>query len=444
MLLGEFIKQYLESKKGEKNKEVEFVQSLQTTGGFALKSLEPQILFNLQVENVYERLGHLSQNNIVAVSECIKGTPEPTNVVTNMLSKFPSVQMHGCDKDTGFVVGSSISISHEQLSSSCSVLNFNGIKIASVHLPGDGPNAKNQTIKKFLDENLENLKLHNVDVVLGDTNITDGKTSKTKNRKKDLEDYFREFFGGPCVVIMSNARIGKHRRGFILRNQQLKKSVPESFNDTEADGTIMAIKLSSKLTDKDKMSLAILSNLPIFTFSDVVNALEFRTKPNECLNEKGQPRERVWLDHSVLYISMRQLCSLIGKDYHESFPRNLIVVNMGSIVNAGHKNWNTRYISHQALINKYDKIFYEIIREYNLGKLPEYKDIVGSSMTKDKGVDEMEIYKDEDEEEKKIKKDIKEILDELKKKLQESLSFQTKYIKYKTKYLELKNENIEI
>ena len=108
MLLGEFIKQYLESKKGEKNKEVEFVQSLQTTGGFALKSLEPQILSNLQVENVYERLGHLSQNNIVAVSECIKGTPGPTNVVTNMLSKFPNVQMHGCETDTGFVIDSSV------------------------------------------------------------------------------------------------------------------------------------------------------------------------------------------------------------------------------------------------------------------------------------------------------------------------------------------------
>lgn len=144
MLLGDFIKPYLEDK---------FVQSLQTTGGFALKSLEPQILSNLQVENVYERLAHLSQNNIVAVSECIKGTPSSTNVVTNMLSNFPSIQMYGCETDTGFVIDSSVSsVSYKSVSSGCSVLDFHGIKIASVHLPGDGP--KDKTIEEFLNENL--------------------------------------------------------------------------------------------------------------------------------------------------------------------------------------------------------------------------------------------------------------------------------------------------
>jgi hypothetical protein len=455
MLFGEFIKPYLQDK---------FVQSLQTTGGFALKSLEHQILSNLQVENVYDRLGYLSQNNIIAVSECIKKTtetpetPEPTNVVSNMLSKFKNIRMYDCTQDTGFVIGSTdssmtvksdSSITVTPVSSGCSVLNFNGIKIASVHLPGDGP--KDKTIEKFLDENLGNLKLYDVDVVLGDTNITDAKSQNIKKtRKKDLEDYFTKIFDGPCVVIMSNTRIGKHRRGFILRNQQLKKSVPESVNDSEADGTIMAIKLKKDLIKMDKMdkiSLDELLKLPRHTSTNVVNALEFRTIPPKCLNTAGQPRERVWLDHSVLYISMKQLCRLTGKDYMKSYPRNLIVVNMGSIVNAGHKNWNTRYISYQALINEYDIKFYEIIRKYNQEQLPKYKDIIGSSMIKDKdkdkGVDEMEIIEP-------TKDEITQILDELKDELQLKLkdelqlklkkSYKIKYLKYKTKYLELKNK----
>jgi hypothetical protein len=231
---------------------------------------------------------------------------------------------------------------------------------------------------------------------------------------------------------MSNARIGKHRRGFILRNQQLKKSVPESFNDSEADGTIMVIKLKKELTYEDKIALDALSNLPSFISTDVVNALEFRTKPNECLNKDGQPIERVWLDHSVLYISMKQLCSLIGKNYNTSYPINLIVVNMGSIVNAGHKSWNTKYIPYQALINKYDRRFYEIIRKNNLS-LPEYKNIIGSSMTKDLGVDNISINVPDEMEEKNINI----ILDELNKRL--NPSFKIKYLKYKNKYLKMKH-----
>jgi len=423
MSVSDFIKPYLEN---------DFIKSLQTTGGFALKSLDREILSNLQVENVFKRLGHLSENNIVAVSECIKGANEPQNVVSKMLENFKNVQIYGCDKDTGFVLNSSIShrITHLQLSSSCSILDFNGIKIASVHLPGDGPNSKKQTIKEFLDENLVNLKSHDVDVILGDTNITDAKSS-TENRKKELEDYFTNFFEGPCIVIMSNARIGKHRRGFILRNQQLKKSVPESFDYSEADGTIMVIKLKKELTYEDKIALDALSNLPSFISTDVVNALEFRTGPNQCLNKDGQPIERVWLDHSVLYISIKQLCSLIGKSYNSSYPRNLIVVNMGSIVNADYKSWNTKYIPHQALINEYDRRFYEIIRENNL-LLPEYQDIIGYSMNKELGVDNIEINVTE---EMQIK--IKNILEELQKIL--NPSFKIKYLKYKNKYLKMKH-----
>ena len=75
MKLGEF------SDSLKKNK---VVAQLQTTGGFAINSLDKDTLSYLQVENVYERLGYLSKNNIVAISECIKGTETSENVVFNM------------------------------------------------------------------------------------------------------------------------------------------------------------------------------------------------------------------------------------------------------------------------------------------------------------------------------------------------------------------------
>ncbi len=55
---------------------------------------------------------------------------------------------------------------------------------------------------------------------------------------------------------------------------------------------------------------------------------------------------------------------------------------MGSVVNSGFKNWNTKYLTKQPLINEYDKIVYEIIRKYNPGKLPDYANIFGSEMLK--------------------------------------------------------------
>ena len=368
------------------------VVSLQTTGGFAIDSPDAQTLSNLQVGKIYERLGYLSQNNIVAVSECIKGTESPDNVVLNMLKdpRFANVSMYGCDKDTGFVIGSSDKsntsateiLDAADKKTVTSVLNFNGLKIASVHLPGDGPNKKKQTIEQFLDENLSNLKSQNVDVVLGDTNITAGKASNLVNgRKEDIVSFFNKFFGGRCMVLMSNIHVGKHRRGFMLRNQQLKKSVPDSVNDTEADGTIIAIKLKVDCQEMIETCNAVRDQLSDLNDPVVVNALKFRTEPATCLSN-GDPVEKVWLDHSVLYVNVEHLCNLTGKAYKPSFPKNLIVVNMGSIVNAGFKNWNTKYLTKQLIINEYDKIVYEIIRKYTPGKLPDYANIFGSEMLK--------------------------------------------------------------
>jgi hypothetical protein len=391
----------------KKNK---LITQLQTTGGFAIKSIDRNILSYLQVENVYERLGYLSDNNIVATSECIKGPEKYDNIVFNMLSKpiFKNVNFYGCDKDTGFVIDSiDTSISVKEVlggidnSTVCSVLNLNGIKIASIHLPGDGP--KNQTIADFLDQNLRNLISENVDVVCGDTNITDGKSLNILNsRIDDITQYFNHFFGGPCVIINSNVRVGKHRRGFILRNQQLKKSVPESTNDTEADGTIIAIKLKHSMNSEMHEIIEKLKVLNNNTHSNIENALEFKVEPSKCLGIMGEPIEKIWLDHSVLYIDMVSLCYLTDHDYLENYPRNLIVINMGSIVNAGFKSWNTRYLPYQNEINIADKDIYKIICKYNSKSLfPNYEDIFGSNMlfsvdsslisTYGKGVDNINI-----------------------------------------------------
>jgi hypothetical protein len=387
------------------------VAQLQTTGGFAIKSLDDTTLSYIQVENVYDRLGYLSENNIVAVSECVKGDITKDNVVYKMLSKpnFTDVKLYGCDTDTGFVINSTDKsvIAKEILGGSdnktvTSVLNFDGIKIASIHLPGDGP--KNQTIHAFLDENLKNLKHENVDVVCGDTNITDAKAlNKIKGRNEDIIEYFKNFFGGPCLVLTSNVRVGKHRRGFLIRNQQLKKSMPESANDTEADGTIIAIKLKYPL---DKIDVAILHQLKVLNHSEsqsVENALEFKVPPSRCLDKEGNPIEKIWLDHSVLFINMSIFCYLIGKEYKSNYPRNLIVINMGSIVNAGFKSWNTKYLPYQREINIADRDIYKIVCKYNPKTIfPSYDDIFGSSMlssvdkslisTYGKGVDNIIIY----------------------------------------------------
>ena len=325
MKLGEFTDVF------KKNKSI---SQLQTTGGFAIKSLDKETLSYLQIEKVYERLGYLSDNNIVAISECQKGPETPENVVYNTLSKpiFRNVSIYGCDTDTGFLINEPVksALYKEILGGSdnttvSSVINFNGIKIASIHLPGDGP--KNQTIAEFLDENLKNLKSENVDVICGDTNITDGKSLNIINsRIDDITQYFIHFFGGPCVIINSNVRVGKHRRGFILRNQQLKKSVPESTNDTEADGTIIAIKLKC---DMNEATTEMIKNIKISnnnTISDIENALEFKIQPSKCLDKNGNPIEKIWLDHSVLYINMNALCYLTGNEYLEHYPRNLIVI----------------------------------------------------------------------------------------------------------------------
>jgi hypothetical protein len=393
----------------------------QTVGGFDVNTTDETKLEYLQVDNVYKRLGVLAQNNLVAVSELIKDVPG--NVVYNGTGIVPT-NICGCETDTGFVM---IPKKYQKYPDHIRVESVgtgaNIIKIASIHLPGDGPktlkdkkNDADKSIAAFLRNNLESIADKDVDVVCGDTNITVAKSlneDDKDNREQAICKYFYTFFKGPCLVLMSNIQVGKHRRGFMLRNQQLKKSVPESHTESEADGTIMAIKLSRdvtieiikqlqvslgqhitcvyKLNDSEELTL-------ISKTYETVAALQFIRPIESCVDTDGKPTEKVWLDHSVLYVPFTNLCSLTGKtDATEKYPRNLIVVNMGSIVNSGKKNWNTQYISKSKEIKDADMEIYNLIRASNPAKgLPKYEDIIGSEMTKDKiGVDKTMITYDD-------------------------------------------------
>lgn len=383
----------------------EFAKTLQTTGGFSLPAgIDETRLEYLKVENIYKRLGKMATNNLVAVSECAKNTDE-SGVVTS--KNLDGATILGCEKDTGFIIKktdvSSFKVG-EATNSATRVLTIeipesSGIKIASIHLPGDGPN-KQKPISEFLNDNLKHLA--GVQVVCGDTNITDNKVMPVEkdNRMLEIAKYFYGFFGSPCLILSSNVPVIKHRRGFILRNQQLRKSVPESETSSESDGTIIAIKLRSGITreaieaeiaDIDMNCVAKLGGddsdptiLKSQSISPPVEALNFTTNIDGCIDDAGdgRPMEPIWLDHSLLYIKMQTLVKLLGITIPDlPLPRNLIVANMGSIVNAGGKNWNTTYIPKQAEINKTDKAIYEIIKEENLASgLPNYEDIHGSGM----------------------------------------------------------------
>ena len=427
----------------------EFATKLQTTGGFSLPAniTETELKY-LKVENIYRRLGVLATDNLVAVSECVKNESDPKSVVTAVLRSESGSTILGCENDTRFIMHPTTTTTTTQEDSNFTVdeqpivqKNTNPaengttrvltikmpesreIKIASIHLPGDGPGPKSKRISAFLTENLGHLRDTGVQVICGDTNITDNKVmpDEKQTRLDEIANYFYGFFGNaPCLILSSNVPVIKHRRGFILRNQQLKKSVPESETSAESDGTIIAIKLGPSIITADAIRPAIESidlncvaklgpdshpeTIKSQSKSDSVAALNFKTAIEGCIDPAdGHPMEQIWLDHSLLHIKMQTLGTLLGITIPPKFPRNLIVANMGSIVNAGGKNWNTTYIPNQLEINKTDRAIYEIIRSATPETpLPEYADITGSAMIKSDsgpkplGVDEITINVSDD------------------------------------------------
>lgn len=433
--INHYLPEYQLAQKGLDYRQVPKEQYLQnqfqTTGGFELaflqdKSLSPEIketlLERLKVENVYSRLYKMSKNNIVAVSECIKGSDDDTsNVVfyNKKARRNPNITISGCDKDTGIVIDTGF----ESYPYNDSILNYNDLKISSIHLPEDGPNIfdpienKPHSIHQFLERYIPENILSTADVICGDTNITYSKCSILERDSigRNISMFFKEKFSSPCLVIMSKIQIAKYRRGFLLTNQQLKKSVFKGYDNAEPDGTIMAIRLHNDSTLHDIIN----TSMPLhftYHFVDVhnnytcidanisslsykISALQFNTSIEECVDTQNIPIEHVFLDHSVLHISVSSLYKLVKKtESTQLHHNNLVVLNMGSIVNAGHKNWNTEYIIHQERINKADREIYFYLQQVNsrFGReLPEYDQMCGSTIIGDAFEQQVQLYKEQ-------------------------------------------------
>jgi hypothetical protein len=433
--INHYLPEYQLAQKGLDYRQVPKEQYLQnqfqTTGGFELAFLQDStlssemkdtLLDRLKVENVYSRLYNMSKNNIVAVSECIKGSSEDTSNVVFYNKNIPRnryINILGCDKDTGIVLDTGF----ESYPFNDSILNYNDLKISSIHLPGDGPNTldkienKPHSIHQFLEKYIPENILSSADVICGDTNITYSKCSISERESigENISMFFSQKFSSPCLVIMSKIQIAKYRRGFLLTNQQLKKSVFKGYDNAEPDGTIIAIRLHSDITLHDiintNLSLHFIYHFVdqhnhytridtnISSLSYKIPALQFNTSIEECVDTQNIPIEHVFLDHSVLHISVSSLYKLVKKtESSQLHHNNLVVLNMGSIVNAGHKNWNTEYIIHQERINKSDREIYFYLQQVNsrFGReLPEYDQICGSSILGDAFEQQVQLYKEQ-------------------------------------------------
>jgi hypothetical protein len=486
----------------------EFKETLQIMGGFKPVFLDNQsiteqkqteYLERLETTNIFSRLNVVSKNNIVAVSEMpmdpekgqkteIKETLKHEQKILNSLYN-PSKKGKQVD-DCKLILPSTISTSntHEDINK----------KILNVHFDGDGPIKYNKTISQFLDLELYKCiknddgtgdvhkdedyinKLQKVEIICGDTNITAKKTSENIKIGQEIADYLEKNTKSKWIVIMANIEVGKFRRGFMLVNQQLKKSARVEDTKGERDGTILAIKVDNEdnigkfKTDLD----ALTENYIIYSSNEpapasepapaaaaelelasapapepaeeagpapepktgpgpgpgpdpevqvegakaeakvqeavpepepaevaapeikVIEALRFENDDIDSINtDNNYPNDKVWIDHSVIYCPFN-IISIINNSFKEVPTNkniNLVVINMGSIVNAGFKNWNTEYITYNPDIYKADEEIYNFLKRKTkeaklkeLPELPEYTKISGSSIIKD-GVDKMEI-----------------------------------------------------
>ena len=342
------------------------------------------------------------------------------------------LNIYGCTQDTGFIVkcySENQPICDKNVVtdfSDKSLLQYNDLQILSIHFDSKGPNGDKEpvNIMKFIEEQFKKLKFskdNKVNVICGDTNITESKSNASsgqlsrdeigKQIAAGLNAYFFEP-GTEWLVLMSSHKIIKNRIGFKLQNQQVSKSV---IMDPigEADGTILAIKIYT-----DKKADIIINWIRIFSgddtaadfiiysagSSDKINnsvttykssdAFDFTTKPSDSLKPNNSPSEKIFIDHSVLYSALEFLDKHVKKEEITSFTFNptlknkqLIVLNLNSMVNnkSKHKDWNLKIKDYLAKVELYDKALYDTMKEiiykkekdtYTLANM-EYEKITG-------------------------------------------------------------------
>lgn len=402
------------------------------------------------------------------------------------------LNIYGCNEDTGFIVkcySETQPICNNNVVtdfSDNSLLLYNDLQILSIHFDSKGPNGDKVPvdIMKFIEvqfkEKLKLSKENTVNVICGDTNITESKSNASsgqlsrdeigKQIAAGLNAYFVEP-GTEWLVLMSSHKIIKNRMGFKLQNQQVSKSV---IMDTigEADGTILAIKIyGAKKSDIIRNWISIFSgddtaaefiiysaessnkiNESVTTYQSS-NAFNFTTKPSDSLKPNNSPSEKIFIDHSVLYSALEFLDKHVKKEEITSFTFNptlknkqLIVLNLNSMVNNANKNknWNLKIKDYLAKVELYDKALYDTMKEiiykkekdtYTLANM-EYEKITGLGKLYYRVLDDTELSRLNTKVKEAFNK-VKAELDKLSKPIQTG-GYYRKYIKYKIKYDNLK------
>jgi hypothetical protein len=360
-------------------------KQFQVMGGFELPT-DKIYLDRLKIENVLERLENMIGNNIIAVSELkLKDDEEKKNLTTNKsIEKLKTLKVNAesfNSSDDGFL--------HRSSSGSGSGNNklYNGI--LNIHFSGDGP--KNfLSITDFINKQITSSLTPEINIICGDSNITLKKLSDEQKKKiKTRQELVNEIANGlneafnltdeaeKFIVFMSNIKVGKLRKGFILLNQQSKKSVKNSENaengeETEEDGTLIAIKKKYLLFDgliefiKTAKYYCSDNSLEGYTIPipEYKPALSFKNDSYNVLGPENRPIEKVFLDHSVMYFPFNLIKGLDSLIYS-----NLVVLNLGSMINADKKNWNTQYIDKIDQIKKGDKALFDAVNKVLEGNL---------------------------------------------------------------------------
>ena len=384
-----------------------------------------------------------------------------TSLSYKLQGEIPKI--YGCNSDTGFITSLENSTKADFFADN-DLFSFKDLKILSIHFDSSGPNGPHQleygkdyytllistdptkkislSIRQFIEYqfSLKNKIKDDTDkklvnVICGDSNITVAKSKvfdPTITRDmlgREIAIGLNNFFITPkqeWLVLMSSNPIIKNRRGFVLKNQQLGKSLPDTRIEEigEADGTILAIKI---FTDKKKeiidywkryflndnrkdssKEFVIYCQENSYPVDDKTNtyflklpkeifnkldekekeehfkkhhAFNFKVSSTQAMTTKNRPREQIFLDHSVLYTELDILNIFIKGNicftYAEYFEKKqipintigpqLIVLNLNSMINTK-QSWNLNVRNHLSDINKLDEALFNIMKSKILKK----------------------------------------------------------------------------
>lgn len=282
------------------------------------------------------------------------------------------------------------------------------LTIINIHLDSTGPKT---TIEKFLEDELKyDFSEDCPDIIIGDTNITVSKC-KSINLKKipekihpdDIEIYESNIQRNNIIreikesinkiynthdyswgVIMNPIKIDKQRSYGFLLNQQISKS---NKAEIESDGTIIAFRYPNNIKgtkewdklikgdffgnswllciDENDHPNKIYESRPTL---EPIEFLTFDTEPDKCLDtNNGMLMDRLFIDHPPVQFSGEGIKQIIGKKNDKGIVdnykwKNLIALNLNSIINSGKKSWNVDLIE---CIDKIGIIDKELFIEFN-------------------------------------------------------------------------------